>query len=116
MFGLMNSIFKSDSACRQRQLSVKTYQVVPLTSRVGLIEFVHSKEMKSFIFEGVSQSQQALFKDVAIEYKDWIGKTTPRASDEQQQPYMNACLKYSPKHTREKYMEFINSLPRDMLR
>lgn len=114
MFSLMNSIFKNDSACRQRQLSVKTYQVIPLTSRLGLIEFANSKEMKSFILDGVSQNQQKLFADVALKYSDWIKKTAPRAVDEQ--PYLKACLKYGSIHTIEKYMELVNSLPRDILR
>ena len=40
LFGIMNGVFKATPATTQRGLSVGTYSVVPMTSRVGMIEWV----------------------------------------------------------------------------
>lgn len=33
LFGIMNIILSQDTACSQRSLTLRTYQVVPITSR-----------------------------------------------------------------------------------
>lgn len=33
LFGVMNMILSQDTACSQRNLSLRTYQVIPITSR-----------------------------------------------------------------------------------
>ena len=33
LFAVMNNILVSDSSCGQRELSLKTYQVIPMTPR-----------------------------------------------------------------------------------
>ncbi|XP_065679642.1 DNA-dependent protein kinase catalytic subunit isoform X1 [Hydra vulgaris] len=40
VFVLMNKILQNDSVCCNRLLKLKTYQVVPITSRLGMIEWV----------------------------------------------------------------------------
>ena len=42
MFGLINALLAADGRCRQRALSVRTYRVVPLTPRCGLVEWVNN--------------------------------------------------------------------------
>jgi DNA-dependent protein kinase catalytic subunit len=36
----MNGILAHDTACAKRGLTLRTYQVVPMTTRVGMIEWV----------------------------------------------------------------------------
>ncbi|PSN31542.1 hypothetical protein C0J52_27083 [Blattella germanica] len=43
LFGLMNKIMCQDPACRQRDLSLITYQVVPFSSHLGIVERVIQK-------------------------------------------------------------------------
>jgi DNA-dependent protein kinase catalytic subunit len=40
MFQTINQILIEDAACFQRELNLKTYQVVPMTPRVGMIQWV----------------------------------------------------------------------------
>ncbi|XP_071815133.1 DNA-dependent protein kinase catalytic subunit-like [Apostichopus japonicus] len=40
LFCIMNDIMAEDTACSSRELNLTTYQVTPMTSRLGLIEFV----------------------------------------------------------------------------
>eukprot|EP00939_MAST-03C_sp_MAST-3C-sp1_P003097 g3097.t1 len=51
LFGVMNDILNRDTSCSRRGLSIRTYTVVPMTSSVGLIEWVGKTETFSSIFE-----------------------------------------------------------------
>ena len=64
LFGLMNSLFRRDAACAQRRISVRTYQVVPVTSRTGLIEWVdNTRTLKEMIYEvGPTDEQRVLIR------------------------------------------------------
>jgi phosphatidylinositol kinase/protein kinase (PI-3 family) len=46
----MNGIFKEDSYCQNRDLYIKTFNVVPITNRLGTLEWVSNTEpLKSII-------------------------------------------------------------------
>ena len=50
LFGIMNEIFSSDPACRSRRLKMVTYEIVPLTDSLGLLEWVPNAEpLKEFM-------------------------------------------------------------------
>lgn len=37
LFGVMNMILSQDTACSQRSLALRTYQVIPITSRFTIL-------------------------------------------------------------------------------
>lgn len=41
VFKIMNKCFKDDPNCHNRQLKISTFQVVPITNRAGVIEWVN---------------------------------------------------------------------------
>ena len=46
----MNTIFSDDPACMNRDLHIKTFNVVPITNRLGTLEWVDNTEpMKNII-------------------------------------------------------------------
>ena len=46
----MNTIFRDDPACMNRDLNIKTFNVVPITNRLGTLEWVDNTEpMKNII-------------------------------------------------------------------
>ena len=50
LFQIMNSIFKDDPYCQNRDLNIKTFKVVPITNRLGTLEWVDNTEpMKNLI-------------------------------------------------------------------
>uniref|UniRef100_A0A8B9LUH8 DNA-dependent protein kinase catalytic subunit n=1 Tax=Astyanax mexicanus TaxID=7994 RepID=A0A8B9LUH8_ASTMX len=50
LFGVMNIILSQDAACSQRSLMLRTYQVIPMTSRIGLIEWMENTcTLKDFL-------------------------------------------------------------------
>jgi len=44
LFGLMNLIFKQDPECAKANIRLKTFQVVPLSKRLGVLEWVQNTE------------------------------------------------------------------------
>lgn len=51
LFGLMNEVFFEDGDCLKRQLSIKTYSVVPVTKNMGLLEWVTNTKPLKDLFE-----------------------------------------------------------------
>ena len=46
----MNKIFREDPSCQNRDINLKTFKVVPVTNRLGTLEWVENTEMlKSII-------------------------------------------------------------------
>ncbi|XP_060058172.1 DNA-dependent protein kinase catalytic subunit [Erinaceus europaeus] len=83
LFQVMNSILSSDAACGQRNLQLKTYHVVPMTSRIGLIEWIENTlTLKELLLNTMSQEEKAGYqsdsKAPCFEYKDWLRKMSGR--------------------------------------
>jgi hypothetical protein len=44
LFGIMNRLFQEDPACENRDLSLKTFTVVPISNRLGTLEWIGNTE------------------------------------------------------------------------
>lgn len=44
LFAIMNTIFKEDPSCENRDLNIKTFKVVPVSNRLGIFEWVDNTE------------------------------------------------------------------------
>ena len=44
LFQIMNKIFREDPACLNREIYLKTFNVVPITNRLGSLEWVDNTE------------------------------------------------------------------------
>lgn len=86
LFGVMNEILMEDSACSQRRLVLRTYQVIPMTPkyvycataisspleqlplftytlRVGLIEWVeNTKPLKEFLQDALTDTERKHYR------------------------------------------------------
>lgn len=59
LFAVMNNVLLADSSCGQRGLSLKTYQVIPMTPRLGVIEWVNNtKPLKDFLINAMTTGEQ----------------------------------------------------------
>ncbi|XP_006204718.2 DNA-dependent protein kinase catalytic subunit isoform X2 [Vicugna pacos] len=78
---VMNVVLSQDAACSQRSLQVKTYHVVPMTSRLGLIEWIeHTCTLKELLLNSMSQEEKGAYTNdpraPAFEYRDWLTKVS----------------------------------------
>ncbi|MBZ3885751.1 DNA-dependent protein kinase catalytic subunit [Sciurus carolinensis] len=79
LFEVMNVILSQDAACSQRNMQLRTYRVVPMTSRLGLIEWIENTfTLKDFLLNNMSEEEKVTYmsdsKAPVIEYRDWLMK------------------------------------------
>lgn len=84
----MNTIFGDDPACMNRDLHIKTFNVVPITNRLGTLEWVDNTEpMKNIInreYLRVERGNRDLNKSRALEERrNWLTKGVPGNANKQ---------------------------------
>ncbi|NWI56935.1 PRKDC kinase, partial [Calyptomena viridis] len=58
LFDVMNIILSQDAACSQRNMQLKTYQVIPMTTRLGLIKWLENTcTLKEFLKNSMSEEE-----------------------------------------------------------
>ncbi|XP_053516892.1 DNA-dependent protein kinase catalytic subunit isoform X2 [Artibeus jamaicensis] len=62
LFEVMNVILSQDAACSQRNMQLKTYHVIPMTSRLGLIEWIENTfTLKDLLLSNMSQEEKIAY-------------------------------------------------------
>uniref|UniRef100_A0A452QYJ1 DNA-dependent protein kinase catalytic subunit n=1 Tax=Ursus americanus TaxID=9643 RepID=A0A452QYJ1_URSAM len=60
LFEVMNVVLSQDTACSQRNMQLKTYHVIPMTSRLGLIEWIENTfTLKDFLLSNMSREEKS---------------------------------------------------------
>uniref|UniRef100_A0A8D1F779 DNA-dependent protein kinase catalytic subunit n=1 Tax=Sus scrofa TaxID=9823 RepID=A0A8D1F779_PIG len=80
---VMNGVLARDAACSQRGLQLETYRVVPMTSRLGLIEWIENTcTLKEFLMSNMSQEEKAAYTSgptaPAHDYRNWLMRMSGR--------------------------------------
>eukprot|EP01130_Rhizamoeba_saxonica_P012697 TRINITY_DN5387_c0_g1_i1.p1 TRINITY_DN5387_c0_g1~~TRINITY_DN5387_c0_g1_i1.p1 ORF type:complete len:406 (+),score=94.50 TRINITY_DN5387_c0_g1_i1:34-1218(+) len=71
LFMVMNQIFRKDSQCRSRNLSIHTYEVVPMTNRVGILEWIdNTQPLKSVLEKELGEDMRR--HPAAMVHHKWI--------------------------------------------
>ncbi|GFR71479.1 DNA-dependent protein kinase catalytic subunit [Elysia marginata] len=84
LFLIMNSVMDADPGCRQRKLSLKTYQVISMTPRVGLIEWMRNTQpLKEFLLNTLSDEEQKYLDPKSIhapvvQHMKWVEKVADK--------------------------------------
>ncbi|XP_013210333.1 DNA-dependent protein kinase catalytic subunit [Microtus ochrogaster] len=86
LFEVMNAILSQNAACSQRNMQLRTYRVVPMTSRLGLIEWIeNTMTLKELIFNNMSKEEKVAYSSdpyaPAREYKDWLIKMSGKTDN-----------------------------------
>ncbi|CAG5895668.1 unnamed protein product [Menidia menidia] len=59
LFSVMNILLSHDTACTRRGLQLRTYQVIPITTRIGLIEWMENTcTLKEFLYNTMTEGEQ----------------------------------------------------------
>ncbi|CAM9587369.1 unnamed protein product, partial [Heterosigma akashiwo] len=85
MFGVMNNLFDADAKCAQSKLHIRTYSVIPMTTAVGMIEWVpETKPLKGIIQEEMGNDAEFfcnLSKSAAKKYIDKLLRLEKQSAD-----------------------------------
>lgn len=115
VFETINGILARDHLCRQRQLALRTYSVVPLTPRLGLIEFIPNVVgLKEFMLANpdfpYSDAARSKRFGYVRQYIDW-----PEDSRKFGDAYLKSYGKNEPQKVAEIFRKIEALVPDDSL-
>jgi DNA-dependent protein kinase catalytic subunit len=124
LFDFMNDLLRLDSHCYKRNLSIRTYQVVPMTKKLAIIEWINNtRTFKDLIHHALEQESEEkmrkedLPKKMITEFNEYIQKATKnRTQVSVSELYGNAYMNYKRENVKEKFEEIQNMLPPDLFR
>ncbi|KAJ3652171.1 hypothetical protein Zmor_018159 [Zophobas morio] len=105
LFSLMNNIFDNDkSLISGKKFSILTYQVIPLTTNLGLIQWIdNTSSLQDFVKKSLTDSESVKnYEQLFQNYHEWVHKFSNEAFD----AYGSAAVKY----TRDKVVPKFQSL------
>ncbi|CAH1795603.1 unnamed protein product [Owenia fusiformis] len=113
---IMNQILKKDTACSHRNLQLVTYQVIPMTTRVGIIEWVsNSTTLKTFLHDALSKDEMIRISKAGTSHYNMVfGKKFTRKQQNQAYWYMYGNL--SKTAIEQEFKEKQNYYPWDLSR
>ncbi|XP_041824461.1 DNA-dependent protein kinase catalytic subunit [Melanotaenia boesemani] len=81
LFAVMNILLSHDTSCTRRGLQLRTYQVIPITTRIGLIEWMENTcTLKEFLYNTMTEEEQHKAKGSADVYMRWLSTFAPDVS------------------------------------
>ncbi|XP_039189656.1 DNA-dependent protein kinase catalytic subunit isoform X1 [Crotalus tigris] len=117
LFEVMNNVLSRDAACSQRNMQIKTYQVIPVTTRLGLIEWLENTyTLKEFLLKNMSEQEKNCYnspKGPCADYSDWLCKMGERDGIER---YMTMFKRASRTEVVTSFQRRENRVPEDLLR
>ncbi|XP_070603834.1 DNA-dependent protein kinase catalytic subunit [Erythrolamprus reginae] len=117
LFEIMNTILSRDAACSQRNMQIKTYQVIPMTTRLGLIEWLENTyTLKEFLLKNMSEQERSCYnspKGPCADYNDWLRKMGERDGIER---YMTMFKRASRTEAVMSFQHRQDCVPEDLLR
>ncbi|XP_024136141.1 DNA-dependent protein kinase catalytic subunit isoform X1 [Oryzias melastigma] len=117
LFSIMNIVLSNDTACVQRGLQLHTYQVIPLTTRVGLIEWMENTcVLKDFIKNTMTKEEQKT-KDKPLEvYNSWLSTFKSKSQDNPISLYSLAYQKAKRGDAGKNFLRVLQHVPADLLK
>ena len=116
LFELINELLKSDSRCYQRNLCIKTYQIIPMTSKLALIEWIPDTITLKSIFEEPEADEKV--KEAQAQFLKLIGSTKNNNLSVIELTKLSYLTydKYGPNYMKEKFERIQKIVPWDLLR
>uniref|UniRef100_A0A8C3U087 DNA-dependent protein kinase catalytic subunit n=1 Tax=Catharus ustulatus TaxID=91951 RepID=A0A8C3U087_CATUS len=118
LFDVMNIILSQDATCSQRNMQLKTYQVIPMTSRLGLIKWLENTcTLKEFLKNSMSEEEDTSYyspRGPRATYSEWLSRMGGKAQGISRYPAMYRNASRTEAVTSFKSRE--SSVPEDLLR
>ncbi|XP_068566169.1 DNA-dependent protein kinase catalytic subunit [Cebidichthys violaceus] len=79
LFAVMNIVLSHDAACTHRGMQLRTYQVIPITTRIGLIEWMENTcTLKEFLNNTMTDEERQRAGRCAEDHNNWLQKLTTK--------------------------------------
>ncbi|XP_054478556.1 DNA-dependent protein kinase catalytic subunit [Anoplopoma fimbria] len=81
LFAVMNILLSHDAACTHRGMQLRTYQVIPITTRIGLIEWMENTcTLKEFLYSTMTDEEQQRAGRCVEDYNKWLQTSDPKSN------------------------------------
>lgn len=81
VFKIMNKCFIDDPNCHNRELQLSTFQVVPISNRTGVLEWINNTVPLKEIIERNLPDKKGIAKCRAtVEMRKWLQKINPKGN------------------------------------
>ncbi|XP_056289749.1 DNA-dependent protein kinase catalytic subunit-like [Pseudoliparis swirei] len=115
LFGVMNIVLSHDAACTHRGMQLRTYQVIPITTRIGLIEWMENTcTLKDFLYNTMTDQERERAKRCVEDHNKWLKKFAPELKGFAL--YGPAYKKAGRSETVDAFSKVLQHVPRDLLK
>lgn len=116
LFEVMNTLFLSDPVCRSKHLQLVTYNVVPLTTRIGLIQWLdNTMVLKDFLLQGLDSAEREELDRAARSFQmhspsDYV-KSYENQTPQQVAARFSSCVRPASRKALRKALLSLSSCP-----
>lgn len=116
LYATMSRTLRNDASCSQRHLDIDTYEVIPLSRSLGLIQWIEgTRSLEEFVEFSMKSKDTENHNAIRRNYKSWIADAAPPMSLEID-GYKEAISKYGQQTVAEKMKHFIGITKQTALR
>jgi hypothetical protein len=120
LFSVMNKIFSQDPDCARLQLTLKTFQVVPMNKRLGILEWVSNTEpLRSLINRELNRHHRLRDLndlDAMKQRQSWLSSIASNSSGSRISEQHIFLLGHQPEAVIKSFEEHESMVPWDLLR
>ncbi|XP_077480903.1 DNA-dependent protein kinase catalytic subunit [Stigmatopora argus] len=115
LFTVMNVLLSRDAACARRGLQLRTYQVIPLNTRIGLIEWMeHTCTLKEFLMTTMTEEEKLNAKKCLNSYRKWFSDLATKS--DVVESYVVAYRKAKRADAVNNFSQILKGVPADLLK
>ncbi|KAL3040873.1 hypothetical protein OYC64_011786 [Pagothenia borchgrevinki] len=115
LFVVMNILLSHDAACTNRGMQLRTYQVIPITTRIGLIEWMENTcTLKEFLYNTMTDAERDSAGRCVEDYNKWLQTISPKTSG--RALYGSAYKKAKRNETVNNFSKVLKHVPSDLLK
>ncbi|XP_070783882.1 DNA-dependent protein kinase catalytic subunit [Enoplosus armatus] len=115
LFAVMNILLSHDATCTHRGLQLRTYQVIPITTRIGLIEWMDNTcTLKDFLYGTMTAEEQQRAGRCVEDYNKWLSTFAPKMNGIAL--YSQAYKKAARAETVSNFLKVLQHVPSDLLK
>ncbi|XP_073344741.1 DNA-dependent protein kinase catalytic subunit [Pagrus major] len=117
LFAVMNILLSYDAACTHRGLQLRTYQVIPINSRIGLIEWMENTcTLKEFVYSTMTEEEQQRGGRSPEVYNKWLSTYAGNSKMSGVPLYALAYEKAKRADTVSNFLKVLQHVPSDLLK
>ncbi|XP_040921929.1 DNA-dependent protein kinase catalytic subunit [Toxotes jaculatrix] len=117
LFAVMNILLSHDAACTRRGLQLRTYQVIPINTRIGLIEWMENTcTLKEFLCSTMTDEEKQSAQRSAEAYNKWLSTIDPNSKKRGIELYGLAYMKAKRADTVNNFLKVSQFVPSDLLK